>query len=111
VSRDDASAPLLSPADVAQRLNVPLRSARRYMLRMKHVYVGRHLRVTPQALVAWQARNEQEAEAPAVTAPAPRRAPEWRPLATPAAPRPAPTDDDEPIHITQPGRRRRRPDG
>lgn len=44
---------LLSPADVARRLQIPLRSARELMSkRMQHVLVGRHLRVTERALAA-----------------------------------------------------------
>lgn len=46
---------LLSPDDVAADLRVPVRSARRYMLSMVHLFVGRHLLVTREAFEARKA--------------------------------------------------------
>lgn len=54
--------PLLSPEDVADRLNVPVRTAREYMRRMRYLRVGKHLRVTRQALDAWISRSQCETD-------------------------------------------------
>ena len=86
--------PLLTPADVAAQLQVPLRTAREIMYQMPHYRIGKHLRVTQQALTHWLQRREDRA-GPLEMGDLSRGAGSASPV--------------EPIHPTQPRRRRDAP--
>ncbi len=52
---------LLSAEDVAREAKIPLSTAREKMRReMKHLYLGKHLRVTRQGFTAWLDRNQHD---------------------------------------------------
>ncbi len=52
-----ARAHYLTPTEVAERLQIPVRTARIYMHQVVHLNTGHHLRVSEQALRAWEARH------------------------------------------------------
>jgi hypothetical protein len=81
----------LSAKQVAEILAIPERTARSLMRsKMVHVYVGKHLRVSPQALSAYTKTQEQQ----------PCEALESR------GPEPTTSNGASRIRLTQPRRRR-----
>lgn len=97
---------LLTAKDVAAELVVPVRTAQRYMReQMVHVWVGKHLRVTRQALTAWlQKQQEQPAVPPAAP---PVRQERRRGDGQAPLPRPMPGDPTYEVRATQPRRRKK----
>jgi excisionase family DNA binding protein len=91
---------LLTVREVAAVLRVSRRAAYNAMHAMRHYRIGKHLRVTRQALTAWLEANAEEG---AQTMPV-RGAP-WAAGVLPFRPRATPASSEPPIHITQPRKR------
>lgn len=70
---------LLTSADVANRLQISVDTARTYMQAMNPVTLGNRLRVTESALEAWLRKRQRAADKPAAPARTARMTPTFHP--------------------------------